>query len=154
MNYVQIVLHAAKAAKTSGLILLAICTHETKLQNVVVPNDGGTPSIGICQIKMDTAKLLGFRGTFNDLMNPRVNAKFAALYLKYQYDRYGDYCRAIAAFNAGKYNESKIKPGYPRNLKYVMGVRNKLNKHFQDMVSCDTITSGDENVAQNNGAGL
>jgi soluble lytic murein transglycosylase-like protein len=139
MTYVQIILQAAKAAKTSGLILLAICTHETRLRTVVVQNDGGTPSIGICQLKLDTAKMLGFTGTATDLLNPKTNAHFAALYLKYQYERYGNYCHAVSAFNAGRYNESKILPGFPRNLKYVNNVRNNVNKHFQNLISCDSI---------------
>lgn len=154
MNYVQTILHAAKVAKTSGLILLAICTHETKLNNIIVKNDGGTPSYGICMVKYNTAKMLGYQGTPKGLMNPKENAKWAANYLRYQQLRYGDWCKAISAFNAGRFNESKIMLGYPRNLKYVINVRNKLNNHFRHMVSCDIIKAGDENVAQNNGSGL
>lgn len=155
MNYVQIILQAAKAAKTSGLILLAICTHETKLQNVTVQNDGGSASIGICQMKLDTAKFLGYQGNQAGLLNPKINAKYAALYLKYQNERYnGDWCKAVAAFNAGKYNESKIMPGHPRNLKYVLNVRKNINRHFQSTLSCDMIAPGEQDVAQNNGSGL
>ena len=78
MNYVQTILHAAKVAKTSGLILLAICTHETKLNNIIVKNDGGTPSYGICMVKYNTAKMLGYQGTPKGLMNPKDKRKMGS----------------------------------------------------------------------------
>jgi soluble lytic murein transglycosylase-like protein len=56
-------------------------------------------------------------------MKPEVNAEIAGAYLKYQTDRYGgDKIKTIASYNAGRYNESKIVPGKPRNLKYVKRV--------------------------------
>lgn len=137
MNYVQIILSAAKVAKTSGLILLAICTHETKLNNITVQNDGGTPTYGICQVKMGTAKMLGFQGKETDLLKPKENAKWAAEYLKYQHNRYKNWCKAVASYNAGRYNESKIKPGYPRNLKYVLRVDKLLTKNSSERIICN-----------------
>lgn len=140
MVYQTIILAAAKAAKVSGALLLAICTHESGLQNVEVPHDGGTPSYGICQVKYDTAKMLGFSGKEKDLMTPNVNAKWAARYLKYQLDRYdGNWCKVAAAYNAGTYNESKKKPGCPRNLAYVRNVQKKLHEKLQSRMECDTV---------------
>lgn len=157
MNYVTIILAAAKTAKVPGAILLAICMHETGLKNVTVAEDGGSPSYGVCQIKQDTAEMLGYTGEPEGLKNVKTNAKWAAKYLRYQFDRYdGDWCKAVAAYNAGKYNESKIKPGYPRNLKYVARVRNKLTKEYQKHLSCDKINIEEGYVAEyaeNNGPG-
>ena len=150
MNYVQIILAAAKAAKTSGLILLAICTHESKLTNVTVPNDKGTPTYGICQVKYATAQMLGYQGEAEGLLNPKENAKWAANYLRYQQVRYGDWCRAVAAYNAGRYNESKVMPGYPRNIKYVNKVKNISTQHF----TCDKIYTESSGYAKNNGPRL
>ena len=138
-------------AKISGAILVAVCSHESGLRNTVVKNDGGSPSIGICQVKQETAVMLGYKGTPEGLMNPQTNAKYAAKYLKKQYDRYQNWCKAIAAYNAGRYNESLREPGHPKNLKYVLNVRKKLNKQFQKNVSCDKVSSGDKDVAENNG---
>lgn len=149
MNYVQIIAAAAKAAKTSGLILLAICTHETQLNNVTVLNDKGTPTYGICQVKYETAQMLGYEGKPDGLMDPKENAKWAANYLRYQQVRYGDWCKAVAAYNAGKYNESKVMPGYPRNLKYVNKVKKISTQHF----TCD-INYKERSYAQNNGLRL
>ena len=135
MQYVQIIVAAAKAAKTSGLILLAICTHESKLSNIINHNDGGSPTYGICQVKYSTAQMLGYQGKADGLMNPKENAKWAANYLRYQQLRYGDWCKTVAAYNSGTYNESKVMPGYPKNLKYVNGVKKISTQHF----TCDTI---------------
>lgn len=154
MTFVEILLSAAKSVKISGAILVAVCSHESGLNNTMTPHDGGSPSIGLCQIKHDTATMLGYKGEPKGLMDPETNAKYAAIYLKYQYDRYGDWCKAIAAYNAGRYNESQKMPGYPRNLKYVIKVSKKLDKDFQKTISCDTVSTGDINVAENNGSGL
>lgn len=140
---------AAKAAKTSGFILLAICTHETRLNNITVFNDGGTPTYGICQVKYDTAHMLGYEGKPEGLLDPKENAKWAANYLRYQQVRYGNWCRAVAAYNAGRYNESKIMPGYPRNLKYV----NQVKKISTERFTCDINSTGSK-YAQNNGSRL
>jgi soluble lytic murein transglycosylase-like protein len=100
-------------------------------------------------VKYATAQMLGYKGNPEGLMDPKTNAHFAALYLKYQYDRYGNYCHAIAAYNAGRYNESKVLPGYPRNLKYVNSVKKISTQRF----SCDSIYK-ERSYAQNNGSRL
>lgn len=147
MTYSAIILAAAKAAKVSGALLLAICTHESGLTNAYVLHDGGSPSIGVCQIKESTAKMMGFKGQWQDLMNPSVNAKWAAKYLSYQIDRYGDdWCKLVAAYNAGTYSESKKVPGKPRNLKYVLMVQEKLEKELQHRLTCGK--SEDTEIAQ------
>lgn len=65
-------------------------------------NDGNGHSIGLCQIKLKTAKWLGFRGTEKDLFKPEVNTYYAAKYLQYQITRYkGDTKKAIIAYNRG-----------------------------------------------------
>lgn len=132
---VSIILSAAKAAHVSGALLLAICTHESGLKNVWVPHDGGSPSIGICQIKYGTAKQLGFKGVAKDLMKPEVNAEYAAKYLAYQESRYGadNWCILAAAYNAGSFNESTKQPGHPRNMKYIRHIQENLDPllHFR-----------------------
>lgn len=152
MNIFQIIMSAAKSAKVSGAILFAICSHESGLQNKIVHRDGGSPSYGICQVKLDTAVMFGYQGPAMGLMDPETNAKYAALYLKYQHKRYQNWCRAIAAYNAGRYNESRKLPGYPRNLKYVRRVQRKLNNRLQKITSCDIVPLEGTNVAENNGS--
>lgn len=155
MTYAEIILAAAVKAKVSGSLLLAICTHETNLKNTIVYNDGPSHSYGICMVKYETAQMLGFKGKAEELMNEKVNAKFAAKYLKYQEKRYFvnsnvndklidklidkpiDWCKLAAAYNAGSYLESKKVPGKPKNLKYVRKVQKMLPEHLKDMLSCE-----------------
>lgn len=145
MTYETIILLAAKKAAVSGALLLAICTHESGLVNVLVPHDGGSPTYGICQVKFETAKMIGFTGKAKDLMIPATNAKWAAAYLKFQHKRYdGDWCKTVAAYNSGTYNESKKSPGKPRNLVYVRYVQKKLDDDLQDKLSCDIIEQEDK----------
>lgn len=142
MVYETIIIAAAKKIGVSAALLLAICTHESGLNNIVVPHDGGSPSYGICQVKLGTAQMFGFKGTAQDLMKPAINAKWAAQYLKYQKQRYnGKWLQATAAYNSGTYNESKKIPGCPRNLAYIRHVQKKLDKHLQSMLSCDIVIS-------------
>jgi soluble lytic murein transglycosylase-like protein len=140
MTYTTIIALAAKKASVSAALLLAICTHESGLNNILVPHDGGSATYGICQVKYETAKMLGFEGRAKDLMTPEINAKWAAQYLKFQHERYdGDWCKTVAAYNAGKYNESKKVPGKPRNLKYVRYVQRNLAEDLQSKLSCDIV---------------
>lgn len=65
-------------------------------------HDGEGNSVGICQIKLKTAKGLGFKGTEKDLMVPATNIYYAAAYLSWQRRRYhGSITRAVIAYNIG-----------------------------------------------------
>lgn len=81
-------------------------------------DDGNGDSLGVCQIKYNTAKLLGFKGTTAQLMDPAINVKYAGLYLSKQITRYeGNYAKAVSAYNAGIY-----RPGttaFAKNQQYV-----------------------------------
>src|SRR5271165_5122297 len=137
MTYTQIILAAAKAAKVSGVLLLAICNQETDLTDVVVYHDGSSPSYGVCQVKAGTAKMLGFKGRPNDFVNTFENAKWAAAFLKYQEQRYnGDWVNMTSSYNSGSYNPSKKVVGCPRNLHYLRAVQRKLPLEFQDRLNC------------------
>lgn len=157
MTITAIILAAAKSVGVPGALLLAICSHESNLDNVVVPRDGSSASIGFCQIKESTAQNMGYKGIAYGplksvregsdtmepagkpagLMIPSVNAKYAAKYLKMQLKRYGgDWCKATAAYNAGTYNPSIKSPGKPRNLKYVNSVVLKLDEEHKDYLMC------------------
>ena len=138
MDVVTIILNAAKAAKVSGTLLLALCAHESGgfTQNYA-PMDHGSPSYGACQLKYLTAAQLGFRGLPVDLMDPKTNAKWAARYLAYQQSRYGDnWVLLTSAYNAGSYKESSKARGCPKNLKYVRLVQKKLPLELQSRLEC------------------
>jgi soluble lytic murein transglycosylase-like protein len=100
-------------------LLSAVCYVESAHKpQALNPNDGGEDSIGLCQIKLSTAKMLGFKGTAKELHDPFVNAYYAGRYLKKQLERYDNFIpHAVAAYNAGKlYLNSK---NHVTNRKYV-----------------------------------
>lgn len=100
-------------------LLVALCGVESGHRSVTNHQDGGSPSLGVCQIKEATARMAGFSGTSQDLLKPEVNAFYAAGYLHYQLTRYGTICRAIAAYNSGSL---RLKAGRIRNRNYVRQV--------------------------------
>lgn len=75
--------------------------------NIVHKNDGDSDSIGICQVKMETAKMLGFKGTEKQLLNYRINIYYAGKYLRYQLNRYNNIDHAICAYNSGSFKRNK-----------------------------------------------
>lgn len=126
----------AKTVGVPGHLLLAICTHESRLTNVLVPHDVGSASYGLCQVKEDTAKMLGFDGLAKELMIPATNVKYAAMYLKMQLKRYnGSWCMATAAYNSGTYYPSEM-PGKPKNIKYINQVTSHLDDKHKKSLFC------------------
>lgn len=83
-------------------LLSALCYVESKHNvSAVHHDDGNSDSLGVCQIKYETAKWLGFKGTKKQLMEPKYNVKYAAKYLSYQLNRYRNVNRAVIAYNIG-----------------------------------------------------
>lgn len=75
-------------------------------------DDGRGNSVGICQIKLSTAKMLGFKGTENELKDPKTNILYSAKYLHLQSNRYrGDLRKTTGSYNAGSFkvnNQGKV----------------------------------------------
>lgn len=108
--------------QTLGLpqgLLNSICYVESKhTVQVIHKNDGKTDSIGICQIKYETATGLGYRGTVDHLYDPNANIYWAGVYLLKQLKRYnGNVEKAVAAYNAGTHRINAM--GLTKNRKYV-----------------------------------
>lgn len=83
-------------------LLESLCYVESKHNVTAVhEDDGGSNSIGVCQVKLVTARWLGFEGSEEDLMLPENNIFYAAAYLSYQHRRYADITRAVVAYNRG-----------------------------------------------------
>lgn len=114
MDAVTIILTFALVSHNVSLptgLLSAVCYVESKHKvDAMHLDDGNSNSVGICQIKLSTARWLGFKGTEADLKNPKTNIHYAAKYLKYQLKRYGnDINKAISAYNAGSFKKSNHK---------------------------------------------
>lgn len=90
-------------------LLPAICWVESNYRNVDNLKDGGSPSYGICQIKLDTANWMkehynipGSELEASDLQKIEINAFYSGLYLLYLGKRYKDDLKCvISAYNAG-----------------------------------------------------
>jgi hypothetical protein len=139
MDIITIILNAAKTVKVSGVLLVAICSHESGgFKHNFAPMDHGSPSFGSCQIKFETAKMVGFTGLPIELMDPKVNSLYAAKYLRFQQTIYGeeDWTALAAAYNAGSYLESTKKIGCPMNMGYVKLVQNQLPNEFKHKLDC------------------
>ena len=139
MDIVSTIINAAKAAKVSGVLLLAICQHESNNFSMnYSADDKGSPSYGVCQVKLKTGRMLGFHGNPSDLINPKTNAKYAAQYLSYLQSRYGehDWLLLVAAYNSGSYHPSNRVRGCPKNLKYIRKVRQRLPEGFRNRLDC------------------
>jgi soluble lytic murein transglycosylase-like protein len=82
---------------------MALCKVESKLDPTAIHHDdGATDSLGICQIKIATAKMMGFNGSEEDLMDPETNIYYAAKYLSHQIFRYnGSVYKGIVSYNTG-----------------------------------------------------
>ena len=100
-------------------LLDSICYVESgHTVKVVHKNDGKTDSIGICQIKYETATGLGYRGSLDHLYDLNTNVYWAGVYLLKQLKRYnGDVEKAVAAYNAGTHRINA--KGLTMNRKYV-----------------------------------
>lgn len=96
----------------------ALCFVEsTHRAHVVNKDDGKSSSIGLCQIKLATARMMGFKGTAEQLKDPKINAYYSAKYLRWQLDRYDWHLdKAIAAYNSGTFIPGKknfaVNQGY------------------------------------------
>jgi soluble lytic murein transglycosylase-like protein len=84
-------------------LLPSICYVESKYNPKAIHlDDGPEDSLGVCQLHLSTARLMGFKGKKSDLLNPEINIKYAGKYLKHQLIRYhGDVNKAIIAYNKG-----------------------------------------------------
>lgn len=81
-------------------------------------DDGGSNSVGICQIKLRTAQNLGFEGTEQDLMDPYTNIYYAAKYLSHQHKRYhGNIEKSLIAYNMGSAKDLTTTPYSAKVLK-------------------------------------
>jgi soluble lytic murein transglycosylase-like protein len=108
-------------------LLPALCYVESNHKvNAVHHDDGNGDSLGICQIKLATAQSLGFKGTEEELMNPKTNIHYAGKYLAKQLVRYdGSVRKAVIAYNQGRVKTLTT-------TKYQVKVFNKWRQYYEN----------------------
>jgi soluble lytic murein transglycosylase-like protein len=126
----EIILEASYVNKVPPEIMLAVCSVESGLNPALVnPDDGDSASWGLGQIKVGTAKKLGFTGHGKDLLNPEVNAYFSAKYMRYQLERYEfSWIRGIKSYNAGTSHTNKPNDYYNQVYKFIKQYDKELDK--------------------------
>lgn len=122
-----------------ALVMAAIAQVESSNNHRAIAfHDGGSPSYGAYQIKLQTARQMGFQGYASDLwLNREVNYEYARKYLLFQYERYGKSLDcAIVAYNAGSIRSRKT-PGNSeggfcqvKDSRYLSKVKKHLGRGF------------------------
>ncbi len=116
-------------------LLSSLCWVESKHVITAIHKDDGTSnSVGICQIKLKTAKWLGFKGTEKQLMNPETNIYYAAAFLSYQQHRYNSITKAVIAYNIGN---AKGLTSTKYSVKVLTRWRTEFNGGKCNSNSCD-----------------
>ncbi len=84
---------------------------------------GGVGEIGLMQIRPETAAMLGFRGSAEDLAKPETNIHYGVTYLSKAWRlANGDLCRTLMKYRAGHGEEVMTK----RSVNYCNRARNHL----------------------------
>jgi hypothetical protein len=109
--------NAAIEAQIDPELLRAVCFVESSHNNITRILDGSRPSYGPCQIQVPAAKEVGFKGNARLLTRPELSVFFAAKYLKTKLDKYGDWKKAVTAYNRGSF-----RPGNRVYNSYVIKV--------------------------------
>lgn len=125
-------------------LLASVCWVESSY-NVEAINidDGRGDSIGVCQVKVQTARMLGFKGTERQLQNPRVNSYYAGLYLRNQLRRYsGSLDKGVASYNSGTWRIDVN--GNTKNQKYVDKVLKKWKGIRSETTKLQTVPKAPE----------
>ncbi|WP_185985030.1 lytic transglycosylase domain-containing protein [Aureimonas mangrovi] len=87
---------------------------------------GGAGEIGLMQIKLGTARDMGFRGTRKELYDPATNLRYGMKYLAGAKARGGgSVCGTILKYNAGHY----AKRSNPVSRRYCERVKVQLAKY-------------------------
>lgn len=133
-NVAYYIYNAATEFNLDPSLMYAICHVESHCKPSAINHNDGTSkqkelgiiskSHGMFQIKLSTAKGLGFKGNAQQLQSPSVNVWYAAKYLNHLYKRYNDTLKVISAYNAGTYTT--------KNKTYVSRVLETYIKHNID----------------------
>jgi len=84
---------------------------------------GSVGEIGLMQIRPETAAMLGFKGSDQELARPEVNVHYGVIYLSKAWRLAGgDLCRALMKYRAGHGEEIMT----PRSITYCQRARNHL----------------------------
>lgn len=122
--------HAENVLKFPDPKLLAsIAKVESSWNPAATNHHKGITYYGLMQISYGTAHMMGYRGKPQDLMNWKINIKWASKYLQYLSEEHLTYRDVVASYNAGTVIMCKYKcpKGHLVNEKYVKDVMSVYN---------------------------
>ena len=127
----------------------AVVRHESNFNPRVTGRAG---EIGLMQIKLQTARGIGYTGSRKGLYDPATNIKWGMKYLgQAQRLAGGSQCGTLSRYNGGLYNKRMIK-GYCRGVvaKLETGTR---AKHVRVATAAPSSVRGNATIANDNSKG-
>lgn len=105
--YEDLISKVARENHLSQDLIHAVVRHES---NYNTRARGSHGEIGLMQIKLATARSLGYSGSVRGLYDPLVNLEYGARYLAIAHQlSYGNTCGTILKYNAG-HGATRMKP--------------------------------------------
>ena len=106
LRYAAIVRGHAAHYRLDPALLAAVIEEESKFDASARSSTG---AIGLMQLQPQTAEGIAIRTggskfVVSDLLNPEINVRYGAWYLRHLLDKYHDERTALAAYNAGQEN--------------------------------------------------
>ena len=116
LRYREIVLGHARNYRLDPALLAAVIYQESKF-DANARSDRG--AVGLMQLLPETAKGIalrtgGSRFRVADLLDPEINVRYGAWYLRHLLDKYHDERTALAAYNAGQENVDRWRAEHER----------------------------------------
>jgi soluble lytic murein transglycosylase len=129
LRYEAIVRGHARNYHLEPELLAAVIYQESKFDADARSSSG---AIGLMQLLPDTAKGIaartgGSRFVVDDLLEPELNIRYGAWYLRHLLDKYGNEGMALAAYNAGQTNVDRWRAEGS-------GIRFAETRHYVDRV--------------------
>ena len=109
LRYEQIVTGHAEHYDLDPQLIAAVIYQESKFDADAVSSSG---AVGLMQLLPGTAQGIadrtgGHGWQESDLVDPELNVRYGAWYLRHLLDKYGDEKLALAAYNAGQSNDDR-----------------------------------------------
>lgn len=126
-GYDGLILLNARANDVPPALVKAVIAAESRFDSEAVSHAGAQ---GLMQLMPETARALGV----DDPFRPDENVRGGTAYLRAMLDRYGDFSRALAAYNAGPTAVDRHQgvPPYRETRDYVRRVLNYYRHYDSD----------------------
>lgn len=98
--YIDIILKESKRQGVDPNIVVALIEVESNFNRHATGRAG---EIGLMQIKLPTARGIGYTGTRAELYNAETNIRYGVKYLREAYNRSKNDCEALKRYNQGIY---------------------------------------------------